>query len=329
MAPFLFLLLLQAGYEEDPAATQKLREGLWRQADAFATRLEQDPASLERLLKTRLGFPPPGLTGKVTLRLEKTGEDAAGVYHRAWFRVGPELDLYGLYIVPKKVKGRRPLVISQHGGGGFPEMATFQGGSNYHDMVRGAVQEGYVVFAPLITMYPFGDRDRGTAIPADVRAQMDAKLRAAGTSFIGLEIGKLQRALDVLLTRKEIDPRRVGMVGLSYGGFYTLYMAALDARITAAVASCSFRDELPKDAHPPAGRPVDLLDWQMARIIAPRALQVQSGVKDKLLPIASARAAAARLKGQAGFVFEEFDGAHEFRGALAWPFLRQHLQPGR
>jgi len=41
-------------------------------------------------------------------------------------------------------------------------MATFHGGTNYHDQVRGAVAEGYVVFAPLTVMYPFRDRDHDT-----------------------------------------------------------------------------------------------------------------------------------------------------------------------
>ena len=62
--------------------------------------------------------------------------------------------------------------------------ATFHGGTNYHDQVRGAVAEGYVVFAPLTVMYPFRDRDHNTPIPADVRGILDDQLRERGTTLM-------------------------------------------------------------------------------------------------------------------------------------------------
>ena len=69
------------------------------------------------------------------------------------------------FILCPRANQPAPLVISMHGGGGTPEMATFKGGTNYHDMVRGAVAQGYVVYAPLNIQYPYGDRDKGTPIP--------------------------------------------------------------------------------------------------------------------------------------------------------------------
>ncbi|MEX0728672.1 MAG: dienelactone hydrolase family protein [Planctomycetaceae bacterium] len=45
------------------------------------------------------------------------------------------------------------------------------------------------------------------------------------------------RAVDVLLTLPEVDPRRIGATGHSLGGKKTLYLAAFDDRIRAAVAS--------------------------------------------------------------------------------------------
>lgn len=44
-----------------------------------------------------------------------------------------------------------------------------------------------------------------------------------------------------------VDSNKTGMVGLSYVGFYTLYIAALDTRIKAAV-SCSFFND--RDRYP-------------------------------------------------------------------------------
>jgi len=337
MTPLLMTPLLMADppaaalYEEEPVATLALREKLWRQMDAFAKGAAAQPETRRQLLKTKIGYPPVGLHGVAGKpRLEKSGEDAVAIYYRCFIEVAPGLDQYGLYIVPKKARGRTPLVIAKHGGGGTPEMATFKGGTNYHDMVRGAVAEGYIVWAPLTVMYPFRDRDKGTAIPAEVRRDLDAPLRAAGMSLMGLEVGKMSLALTSLLReRKEIDASRIAMVGLSYGGYYTLYMAALDPRIRVAVASCSFRDEAGQNGAP-EGRPVDMGGPELASLIAPRALQVQAGVNDKGLPIADVRRAAERaqalVRAGKGFQFSEFEGGHEWRGALAWPFLREHLR---
>lgn len=328
------VLWAQSTFEEVPTATMPIRERNWKQLDAYAGRLGQDRTGWRQTFLTSLGYPSPGMHAKPGKpRLEKSGEDEIATYYRCWIEVGPDLETYGLYIVPKKAKLPAPLVISKHGGGGFPEMALFNGGANYHDMIRGAAREGYIVYAPLTVMYPYRDRDQGSPIPAEVRALLDAKLRAAGTSLMGLEVTKMVKALDsLLLHQKEIDAQRIGMVGLSYGGYYTLYMAAVDPRIRVSVASCSFRSAIPAVDEKKAGRPMDLATPELAALIAPRALQVQAGISDKNFPIDDVRLGAERARthyaqqnAAAQFEFAEFEGGHEFRGSLAWEFLRRHL----
>ncbi len=322
-------------YEEDLLASSGIRVAQWKQLQAYAEALSKKPSlPAGGSFAESIGYPAPGFLPSPSGHFDKVAEDSVAIYYRAFIRVTLQMETYGLYIVPKNVKLPAPLVISQHGGGGTPEMATFHGGTNYHDLVRGAVAEGYVVFAPLTIMYPFRDRDHGTPIPADVRGLLDDELRARGTTLMGVEAYKISRALDVVLKRPEVDPARVAMIGLSYGGFYTLYTTALDPRIKVAIASCSFRDKEPTGAARtarPAGRPNDISSADLVRLISPRPLQVQDGINDKGFPIDDVRRAVEKSRAfypgshAADFDFEAFEGVHEFRGDLAWPFLRKYL----
>ncbi len=39
------------------------------------------------------------------------------------------------------------------------------------------------------------------------------------------------RTVDYLVTRPEVDPKRIGCLGISMGGYRSCYLAALDDRI--------------------------------------------------------------------------------------------------
>ncbi len=283
-----------------------------------------------------IGYPPPGAVPQTSAKFELMGEDAIGKYYRAMIPVLPGVHAEGLYIIPKTLPehGKAPLVISMHGGGGSPEVALFHGGANYHDMVRGAVKRGYVVFAPQHLFSAEG-------FPKDVRNRTDDRLRLLGTSLTAIEIAKITRSLDVLLLRPEVDAHRVAMVGLSYGGYYALVTPAIDTRIKVAVCSCYYgvqearyeRDELsvPSDFRFP-NRFSYFRDSDLVALICPRALQIQAGSKDGVdhrdggLPLAPVSAAFYSRLGLADrFQHLIFEGGHEFHDDSAWAFVKRHL----
>ena len=104
-----------------------------------------------------IGFPPPNMLSveKSTdgARFERIGDDHVATYYRAWIPVTKQINAYGLYIIPKAddgsvLPGPLPLMLSIIGGGGSPEAATFNGGANYHGMIRKAAEQKYIVWAP-------------------------------------------------------------------------------------------------------------------------------------------------------------------------------------
>lgn len=294
---------------------------------------EASTRKLRQKFAESIGYPPPGVftTGS---SFTPIGEDSLGTYYRAQIPILPSVNSEGIYIVPKGVKGRFPLVISMHGGGGSPEVALFNGGSNYHDMVRGAVRRGYAVYAP---QHLFN----ATGYPANIRQQIDSRLRLVGTSLTAVEVAKITRAIDVLVKRPEIDEKRIAMVGLSYGGYYALVTPALDTRIKVSVSSCYFgvqewryeRNELSvgTDFHF-MDRFTLLRDPEIAALICPRALFIQAGKTDdeahRDMGVQLAPDVARyydRVGRGSAFKFLAFDGGHEFHDASAWDFVRLHL----
>ncbi len=63
-------------------------------------------------------------------------------------------------------------------------------------------------------------------------------LMTAGLSIAALVATDDLRTVDYLCTRNDVDPQRIGCVGLSFGSFRTNCLAALDPRIKTAVSAC-------------------------------------------------------------------------------------------
>jgi dienelactone hydrolase len=240
----------------------------------------------------------------------------------------------GIYIVPKSLKGKAPLIISMHGGGGSPEVALFHGGANYHDMVRGGVKLGYVVFAPQHLFNADG-------YPKDIRNKIDERLKLLGTSLTAVEIAKITRSIDVLIKRPEVDADHIGMVGLSYGGYYALVTPAVDLRIKVSVCSGYYgvqewryeKDELSIPGDFKFKDRFSLFrDGELAALICPRALQIQAGSMDdadhrEMGKVIAPISAEYYKKLNLGDRFEHviFEGKHEFDDRSAWEFVRKHL----
>lgn len=162
-----------------------------------------------------------------------------GRLYRVQVWVIDDVKMPALMLVPHGAeKAPRPVVICVHGYSGSPEWAmgfATPGQDNYMNAAaRRLAGAGDVVIAPYIVCGPPGfGKDR---------VRLDRLARLAGEGLLGFEIFELSRVVDYLETRPEILPGRIGVYGISQGGKSTLFLAALDTRVAAAVCSCYFNN---------------------------------------------------------------------------------------
>jgi dienelactone hydrolase len=298
------------------------------------------------------------------------------------FNTTPVFRVPATVLIPKNVKLPAPAVVALHSHGGFymwgrerliesddTHPATLEvrtqgyGGKAFATEL---VRRGYVVIA--IDMFYWGERrmvleddpaewkDRPASTDAEQvklfnqrssasEQLMGRTLFSAGTTWAGILAWDDIRTVDYLVTRPEVDPKRIACVGHSVGGLRSTYLAALDDRIKAAVVCgwmCSFPDQLAKHIRHTIGhtkiipglyRHMDHPD--IATLAMPTPLMVINGRKDALFELDGVHAAhdkIAKCYAKAG-VPDRFksiieDQPHQFnaeRQADAWAWFEKWL----
>jgi cephalosporin-C deacetylase-like acetyl esterase len=146
-----------------------------------------------------------------------------------------------------------------------------------------------------------------------------------GTSIARYEIWDGIRGFDYLLTRREVDPKRIAVAGNSGGGTQSAYLAALEPRLAAAAPSCYLTSweklwstQGPQDAeqnfHGFLSNGLDFGDFLIA--FGPKPIKMMTAIRD-YFPIEGARATfkeAARVYEVLGardrIDFFEYDDPH-------------------
>lgn len=208
------------------------------------------------------------------------------------------------------------------------------------------VRQGFLVFCPDPRGY--GERQEEWERPDPLMSSCDTLTHMAlglGQTVLGMETWDLHRLIDYIVTRDDCDPERIGMVGLSGGGMQTLWAAALDDRVRAAAISgylYGFKEahlDMPRNCScnyvPHLWEYLDMGD--IAALIAPRALIVETGSRDRLngasglanvlTQMATVRKAYALLGYPERVRHDVFEGEHRWNGREVGPWLRQHLAP--
>ncbi len=266
------------------------------------------------------------------------------------FESRPGVGVLGYLLTPAGAKPPLPAVVCVPGHGrGVDDIVGIDAEghdrtkkSGYqHDFAIQAVEHGMAAVA--IEPMAFGcRRDRAAKAKGPGQTSCQPAAGAAllfGETMIGWRVWDVIRTIDWIETRKDLDRTRVGCMGISGGGTNTLFATALEPRIRAAMVSGylnTFRDSILSISHCIDNYVPGILNWceayDVAGLIAPRPLFVESGEKDDIFPIEASRASFARVKkvydlfDAAGMTEQEtFDGPHSFHGVRGLPFLAKHL----
>ena len=241
----------------------------------------------------------------------------------------------------------RPAVLCAHGHGVGKDGLSGVTEIGYEKQLAVALAlRGFVTIAP--DWRGFGERqDRDEWVRRPSRDGCNLAYLALGYfgyQLLHLNICDAQRCLDVLQARPEVDGRRIGCMGCSFGGTMTTYASALDQRIKAAVIVCYLSTLA--DALGDRGRGNtcgnqfmfglrrygDISD--VAGLIAPRACMAQIGSGDTCFIEEDALDAfrhLERIYRAAGrpdrLELDHFEGVHEIDLEPGIAFLEQHLKP--
>lgn len=244
-----------------------------------------------------MGALPP--RGKEPLAIQKVEEVRTAYYTRTKLTFAAEAgDRVPAYLlVPHGRKGRLPAMLCLHQTTrpGKGEPAGLAGLPNLH-YAHELAERGYVALAP---DYPsFGDYEYKFDSPRYVSGTMKG-------------IVNHRRAIDLLLSLPQVDPKRIGVIGHSLGGHNSLFIAVFDERIKAVVTSCGFNSfrkyyngdltgwtsprYMPRIAtvyeKSPAKMPFDFAEVLGA--IAPRAVFINAPTGDKNFEISGVKECVA------------------------------------
>ena len=277
-----------------------------------------DPEAYRAELAEMLGYPLCEKRPETapSVQMEKLSEEESFSVYRMRYEILEGVLMTGLFF-RQKGDEKRPLVIVQHGGEGSPELISGVYGftNNYNDMLMRVFKHGVHVFAPQLLLW----KPQRFGAPYD-RDAIDARLKSLGSSIAAVEVYGIMRALDYFEGLPYVG--KFGMVGLSYGGFYTQYTTALDTRIRSAI-SCSYFNERKACFHADwswKGSAKRLQDAELACLVYPRRLCIELGRSDELFACESGIAEFERLKALCAPLgtdadwldFILYDGTHEF-----------------
>ena len=166
--------------------------------------------------------------------------DSDGAIRKLYYAGEPYLGkptrVFAYYARPEKVDGKLPAMVLVHGGGGkaFQEWADLWAKRGYAAIAMDLAGNG-----------PDGKHlEDGSPNQTDVQ-KFDDLAQGVKSAWSYHAVANVIRAVSLLRSFEEVDPERVGITGISWGGYLTCIVAGLDQRLKVAVPvyGCGFLQE--------------------------------------------------------------------------------------
>lgn len=315
-------------------------------SDRFQASTRQEWSEWRTRLKERFGtllgeYPAPAVAPAATV-LETVD---CGGYMRQRIRLEtlPGLSMPVYVLIPKRRGGVAGAVIACHGHGygsrdivGLnPDGTPKTGEPGYQkNFAVELADRGLLVVAP--ELLGFGDRKLAEEAEAANSCQrLSSFFLSFGQTMAGYRVYETLRCVDYLRSRDDVDPERIGIMGISGGGLVSAFAAALDERISAAVVSGfvnTFESSILAMHHcidnfvPGLSRVAELPD--LVGLIAPRPLLMEAGKDDRIFPLHGTLRAYEQLQGvyrlleaEDRLALDLFEGGHEISGSMAYDWF--------
>lgn len=201
------------------------------------------------------------------------------------------------------------------------------------------------VAALCIEQRSFGERQEMLQERVSPHGCHDAAMHALmlGRTLVGERVWDVDRGIDYLETRDDVDLGKIGVMGNSGGGTVSLFGAALLPRIRYAMPSCyfcTFEGSVMSIYHCADNYVPGLLKYaempDVMGLFAPRPVVVVAGKDDEIFPVDSVMKAFSRLKeiytaAGAPNACQMVIGSegHRFYAREAWPKMLKAIREDR
>lgn len=259
------------------------------------------PRETRQKLWNLLGNIPQPFLPQVSILSQR--DEPGYTLERLAFANGVGDTVYGYMLLPRDIETPAPAVLYHHEHGGKYSLgkdAAIKVRENGYAPGLALVEAGFIVLA--IDAYGFGQREhQGPGGASESGASTELSLYKQfvwqGRSLWGMMVHDDLTALRYLRGRPEVDPARVGAVGMSLGGSRTTWVAALDETVKASAPISQmtryrdFADSGNLRMHAiyfyVPGMLVSGLDMEhIVALTAPRHQLILTGDQDPLSPIA-------------------------------------------